>query len=198
MRRAERRDIAPLTLVLARAFDEDPFYNWLLPAGPRRAERFTAIFDLILSQMSDGLEETFTTDDAAGAALWLKPGLHKLSLWTQARLLPSFARILGWTNIPRGLRIMEHMDALHARYAPGPHFYLSVLGVDPSQQGRGTGTALLKPMFDRCDQERRLVYLETAREKNVAFYERHGFVVAAKTPHADFPTFWSMTREAQR
>lgn len=196
VRRAEARDIAPLVPVLARAFDQDPFYNWLLPPGPRRGAAFTAIFELILGQMSDGLRETFTTADTAGAALWLKPGTQKLSLWTQARLLPSFARILGWSNIPRGLRIMQHMDELHARFAPGQHFYLSVLGVDPAQQGRGLGARLLQPMLERCDRERQLVYLETAREKNVHFYARHGFKVAAQTPHHEFPTFWSMTREA--
>jgi ribosomal protein S18 acetylase RimI-like enzyme len=197
VRRAEPRDVAALVGVLARAFDADPFYNWLLPQGPRRAQSFAAIFELILARMSDDLRETFTTSDASGAALWLKPGMQKLSLWSRARLLPSFARIVGWGNIPRGLRIMDHMDALHARFAPGPHFYLSVLGVDPTQQGRGLGAQLLKPMLERCDRERHLIYLETSREKNVPFYERHGFKLAAKTPYRDFPTFWSMTRDAQ-
>jgi ribosomal protein S18 acetylase RimI-like enzyme len=197
VRRAAPRDVATLVGVLSRAFDADPFYNWLLPQDARRASSFKAIFELILAEMSEGLRETFTTSDVGGAAIWLSPGMHKLSLFRQAQLLPAFSRILGWRNIPRGLRILEHMDALHARFAPEPHFYLSVLGVDPSQQGRGLGSQLLEPMLARCDRDRYRVYLETARAENLPFYERHGFQTQALTEHADFPTFWSMTRAAR-
>jgi ribosomal protein S18 acetylase RimI-like enzyme len=181
--------------VLARAFDQDPFYNWILPQDERRARSFVDIFELILRRMSDELAETFTTTDRSGCVIWKRPGTHKLSLLRQAQLLPAFASILGWSRIPRGFRLIEHMDALHARFAPEPHVYLYVLGVDPPQQGRGLGGKLLGPGFERADQERHRIYLETARAENVPFYERHGFKLQLETKHHEFPTLWSMTRE---
>jgi ribosomal protein S18 acetylase RimI-like enzyme len=194
VRRAKTDDVAALVKVLAAAFDPDPFYNWILPQDGRRAQSFHDIFELILRRMSDELAETFTTDDLGGCAIWKRPGTHKLSLFRQAQLLPAFARILGWSSIPRGLRVIEHMDALHARFASEPHVYLYVLGVDPLQQRRGLGGKLLQPGLERADRERHRVYLETARAENVPFYERQGFKLELEAKHAEFPTFWAMTR----
>jgi len=195
VRRAQPGDVAALVEVLARAFDQDPFYNWILPQDWRRSRSFSGIFELILGRLFDELTETFTTTDVSGCAIWKRPGTHKLSLLRQARLLPAFAKVLGWSSIPRGLRIVEHMDALHARFAPEPHVYLYVLGVDPAQQHRGLGGKLLAPGLERCDREGHRVYLETARAENVPFYERHGFKLELAAEHREFPTFWSMTRQ---
>jgi ribosomal protein S18 acetylase RimI-like enzyme len=194
VRRARPGDVATLVQVLARAFDRDPFYNWILPQGRRRAASFDGMFELILTRMADNLAETFTTGDVAGCAIWKRPGTHKLSLFRQAQLLPAFAKIIGLSSIPRGLRIVEHMDALHERFAREPHVYLYVLGVDPTAQRRGLGSRLLEPGLLRCDRERHRVYLETARAENVAFYERQGFKLELEARHAEFPTFWAMTR----
>lgn len=194
VQRATTADIPGMAASLARAFHDDPFYDWLLPKGPGRAPAALGFFRLLLRQLSNDLQQTYTLPDRAGCALWLPPGKHQLSWWRQARLIPSFTRVVGLEGIPRGLRIIAHMDALHERFAPEPHYTLSVLGVDPAAQGRGLSRLLLEPMLARCDDEKRLVYLETAKARNVPLYERYGFVSRAETKHQEFPTFWSMTR----
>jgi ribosomal protein S18 acetylase RimI-like enzyme len=195
VRRAGPGDLPALVRMLARAFDADPFYNWILPQDARRAQSFIGIFELILGRMSDDLSETFATTALDGCAIWKRPGNYKMSMLRQAQLLPSFARILGWRSIPRGMRLLEHMDRLHARFAPEPHLYLYVLGVDPAQQRRGLGAQLLQPGFERADRERHRVYLETACADNVPFYERQGFQLQHTAEHAEFPTLWAMTRD---
>jgi ribosomal protein S18 acetylase RimI-like enzyme len=89
------------------------------------------------------------------------------------------------------------MDELHARFAPEPHYTLSVLAVVPERRGRGLGAALLTPLLERCDAERKGIYLETSNASSVPFYERHGFELRAETAHPTFPTLWSMTRAAR-
>ena len=195
VRRAGPGDVPALVKVLARAFDADPFYNWILPQDARRAPSFIGMFELILGRMSDKLCETFATAALDGCVIWKRPGTHKLSVLRQAQLLPSFTRILGIRSIPRGMRLLDHMDRMHARIAPEPHVYLYVLGVDPAQQGRGLGGVLLQPGLERADRERHRVYLETARASNVPFYERHGFQLRQTAEHAEFPTLWAMTRD---
>ncbi|HVY28363.1 MAG TPA: GNAT family N-acetyltransferase [Polyangiaceae bacterium] len=195
LRRATPADSPQLVHVLSRAFEADPLYRFLVRPGPGRDARLAGLFELILRHLSDDWREVFTTANTDGVALWLRPGMQKVPALRQALLLPAFARVLGVRAMPPGLRIMAHMDALHARYAPEPHFYLSILGVDPARQGQGLGRELLSPMLERCDRERRRIYLETAQPKNVPYYERHGFRVLAETQHVEFPTLFSMARD---
>jgi len=76
------------------------------------------------------------------------------------------------------------------------HFYLQGLGVDPPRQGEGLGSAVMQPVLGRCDAERMPAYLETTKERNVGFYEQHGFVVVGQTRlPLEGPPMWFMARE---
>eukprot|EP01041_Mallomonas_annulata_P030478 gene30478-52615_t len=55
-----------------------------------------------------------------------------------------------------------------------PHWYLSMIGVDPSHHGQGLGSALLKAGLQRCDADGLPAYLESSNPKNVPLYERFG------------------------
>jgi len=193
IRSAQPSDAIHLAPMLARAFEQDPFFNWILPLHQQQRRRL-AMFELIMHE-ADNLAGAEVTSNLDACAIWKPTSGHKQSLREQLRLLPAFARIIGWTNIPRGLRITEHMDALHRRFAPAPHVYLYMLGVEPTVQRRGFGAALLEAGLSRCDREQHRVYLETGRQDNVAFYERHGFKLELAAEHHEFPTFWCMTRE---
>jgi ribosomal protein S18 acetylase RimI-like enzyme len=194
VRLARVEDIDTLSLTLSHAFHDDPLTNFILPTG--RAHRTASLryHRLLLGQLSNDLELTYTTPELDSVAMWLSPGRQQLSPRRQAELVPRFALALGLIRIPRGLRLIAHMDALHARFAPEPHYTLSVLGVLPERRGLGISHALLAPMLSRADAERLGVYLETAKAENVPYYERLGFVLRAETKHAEFPTLWSMTR----
>lgn len=67
------------------------------------------------------------------------------------------------------------------RHTPFRHWYLQLLGVDPGHQGQGYATALVNPMLARFDREGLPCCLDTMNGDNVAFYERFGFRVAAKS-----------------
>ena len=76
-----------------------------------------------------------------------------------------------------------------------PHLYLGVLGVDPARQGSGVGSALLVPGLELCDREGLAAYLETGRERNLAFYGRHGFRVTESIRLPAGPQVWLMRRD---
>ncbi len=96
----------------------------------------------------------------------------------------SFARRLR-SSLGQGLRVArrwaEVFEALAPLHPPEPHWYLSTLGVDPRQQRRGLGRALLAAWLADVDRDPTCAYLETDRPENVAFYERAGFVVLGET-----------------
>ena len=76
------------------------------------------------------------------------------------------------------------------------HFYLQGLGTDPDRQGEGLGSAVMQPVLERCDADGLPAYLESTKERNVGFYEQHGFEVVGKEQIAsDGPMLWLMWRE---
>jgi GNAT superfamily N-acetyltransferase len=52
-----------------------------------------------------------------------------------------------------------------------------VVGVDPERQGQGVGSAIIREGLALADRESRPCYLETSEPRNLAFYQRLGFVV---------------------
>jgi ribosomal protein S18 acetylase RimI-like enzyme len=194
LRKATVADLPEMARVLARAFDADPFYVWLVRQdGPREA-RMRRTFENMARLLSVDLQETYTTSAVDAAAIWKPPGESRLSIWKQLALLPAFAQATGWTRLPRLLRMMEYMEALHNELVPQPHFYLSVLGVDPDSQRRGLGSLLLQPVLSRCDKTDTKAFLETSHPDNLPFYARHGFELVREVKRPDWPDFWLMVR----
>ena len=81
--------------------------------------------------------------------------------------------------LPVAPRVQAYMDASRHNFylAHGPFLFVAYLGVDPSQQGRGLGSKLLKVALDRADAAGQWAYLEATNERNAELYKRHGFGV---------------------
>jgi ribosomal protein S18 acetylase RimI-like enzyme len=186
VRIATAADVPALAGVLARAFHDDPVSLFTNPLAASRERRLRFFFAGRLRTLV-GEELCFCTADRTGAALWAPPD--------------------GWHVPPReGLRTVRlanrraplvmagfaRMERLHPRE---PHFYLSSLGVVPEAQGRGLGSALMRPMLERCDREGVGAYLESSKESNVAFYGRHGFRVTGEMRFPRGPRLWLMWRD---
>jgi ribosomal protein S18 acetylase RimI-like enzyme len=175
---------------LARAFHDDPVIEWIFPDEGRRAgvsERFFTIrVRSLLAQ-----QELYTTDDHAGAACWAQPGRWEASplegLAFALRLLPLLRR--------RAPLIGRGWSAIESAHPHEPHYYLALLGTDPSVQGRGIGSALLRPVLEDCDRNEIPAYLESSKESNVAFYGRHGFRVTGELDLPEGPRIWFMWRD---
>ena len=69
-------------------------------------------------------------------------------------------------------------------------------GTDPDHQGQGLASAVMQPVLTRCDAEGVPAYLESTKERNVGFYEGHGFVVRSEEQiPLGGPQLWLMWRE---
>jgi GNAT superfamily N-acetyltransferase len=189
VRRASREDFAPLAEMLARAFYDDPVTSWFYPNPKRRMGRARRFFGIRLRQLADQ-DLIFTTSDHSGAALWTLPGRWREDLRQSLMLLPMLPVLL-----PRIVRSTRAVREIERRHPVVPHYYLSVLGTDPDQQGGGVGSALLGPVLDRCDADGVPAYLESSKESNVEFYIRHGFSVTDRIDLPDGPPLWFMWRE---
>ena len=65
-----------------------------------------------------------------------------------------------------------------------PHWYLCVIGSDPTVRGAGFGQALMRSRLDRCDAEHAPAYLESSKQENVPYYMRFGFEVTGEITDA--------------
>jgi len=191
IRRARPHDIPALAVMLARAFDDDPVTKWAWPPDELRPwglERFqaTRLRQLIVH------EEVWTDESLSCAALWAPPDHWRASVRETAQIVPSFARARLLWRLPMVALGWEKLEYKHPRE---PHFYLAVLGTEPAAQGRGLGSAVLRGVLDQCDRDGVPAFLESSKERNIAFYARHGFRVTEEIRLLRGPPMWKMWRE---
>ena len=132
-----------------------------------------------------------------GAAVWL-PDLDPEGTWERLEQsgLDRAPAVLGAEAFERFAGVVGHLERLRQRDVSPLHWYLSVLGVDPSCQGQGLGGALLRPILDDADADGYPCYLETFEAKNAPFYQRHGFeVLVDDVEPSSGLRFWTFRRD---
>jgi GNAT superfamily N-acetyltransferase len=191
-----RADLKPTSAMMARAFDDDPLMTWIFPDESMRRRRLPAFF--AASMRGSGLRHAGTElavagDEVVGCATWLPPDVWMPSVWQQLVALPGYIRTLG-SRLSVASASYSALLRLHPQ-AP-PHWYLAGIGTDPPVQGTGIGSELMNSRLARCDAEGTPAYLESSKQRNVPFYERHGFTVTSElTIPGGGPTLWLMWRE---
>jgi GNAT superfamily N-acetyltransferase len=178
---------------LARAFYDDPIFNWILRDDARRLEQLRRAIRLFGERIWFEHDEVYTTDSVVGGACWLPPGKWRLPFFEELSLAPPLARIMGRDGLPRFLRAVRQSERRHPEK---PHYYLAMIGVAPEWQGKGMGTALMRPALERCDREGTPAYLEASSNRSRVCYERSGFTVTEEVPlPGGGPSWWAMWRE---
>jgi ribosomal protein S18 acetylase RimI-like enzyme len=196
VRKGDHAAIDRMANALAGAFYDDPAFSWVLRHDPRRMAVLRRGFAMFLRRVYLDHEQTYTTAATVGVAVWEPPGMWKLGIGEQLRLLPAMLGIFR-RHSARVLRSLAVLEAGHpAEPDHPPHYYLAFLGVEPQWQGRGLGAALLAPVLARCDDDRVPAYLEASTPRNRALYERHGFdVIGEFQLGRGAPPQWRMWRE---
>jgi ribosomal protein S18 acetylase RimI-like enzyme len=192
-----RELIGKLANMLAWAFHRDPLFEHALPDDQTRSQRMKSLFALNIKYgMQYG--DVYSASQN-GLAIWLPPGNSKITVRRALRVGMWLAPLkIGLRAVLRLGRLNTISKSLHERYAPNPHWYLFLLGVDLASQGRGLGGLLLQPVLDKADAARLPCYLETNNPSAVWFYQRHGFDVAAEHQTiASGLCLWAMRRESK-
>ena len=190
VRRATEADTDALSRTLAAAFHGDPVFGWCIRDAGDRERHLPGWFRLVVGALL-AHEETWCTDDAAGAALWVPAGTAPTTEEQDAALGGAIAAV-GAAELARFEALGGVMDAHHPTE---PHLYLWFAGVAPGHQGRGLGGRLLAARLARADAESQPAYLEATSERNRALYARHGFEVVGELRVDDSPPLWRMWRE---
>jgi ribosomal protein S18 acetylase RimI-like enzyme len=196
VRDADASDLAALIDITSKAYRADPLISYFVRDDSRQSDGLRRLFDFCLREQALAHGQVTMTRDARACAAWLPPADTRptMSPVEQVALLPRMARICSVARVPRLLATMRLLEQQHP--SGPPHHYLYLLAVVPERQGQGSGSALLQAGLRTIDRAGTATYLETASERNLAFYRRHGFVVTgqARLPF-DGPTVWFLWRE---
>nr|WP_225951976.1 GNAT family N-acetyltransferase [Mycobacterium sp. OAS707] len=189
-----RSDVRGAARVLAKAFYDDPVTSWMLPDDSSRLTALTRAFAPLARHhfLPRAGSEVGVRDGTVGAAtLWDPPGQRKPGLVEQLITTPTMLWAFR-SRVPASMRVMELMEKHHPEE---PHWYLMLIGSDPSVRGAGFGHALMRSRLDRCDAEGSPAYLENSNPKNEAYYLRFGFEIMGEIKLPDGgPPMWPMWR----
>ncbi|MGH9222876.1 MAG: GNAT family N-acetyltransferase [Acidimicrobiales bacterium] len=188
---AEHRDA--VAAAITAGFFDDPVTVWLLPDECRRAEILEPLFRLYVDAYIPH-DELYLAADGAGTAVWLPPGHKLLSPEGEEAYGAKVVEIAG----PDADRLFQLEETFAVYHPMAPHYYPNFVSVAPWAQGRGIGTALLRTVLDRADEEGVPSYLESTSPRNRRLYERLGYVCQGEFTLPDGgPRLSQMWREPQ-
>lgn len=192
MREAAASDRDEIAHSLARAFQDDPVSAFLFPDSTVRARRLPPFYASVI-RIFDQLGLVQTEDQLRGAAAWQPPA-------ARPKLRDVLPGMIGMGIALRStwFRLAKLNAAVVPFHPREPHWYLAILGTDPSAQRSGIASALIRPTLQRCDDEGIIAYLESSKEANISFYQRHGFRVAHEIEVPQGPKLWAMLREPSK
>lgn len=178
-------DAAFAAIVLA--FVTDPAARWSWP----QADDFLHNMPLAARAFggkSFALGTAYGIDRFAGVALWLPPGVPP----DEEALGTLIERTAPASIQQDAAGVFEQMASFHPHE---PHWYLPLIGVDPSRQGQRLGDKLMAHALNRCDADQLPAYLESSNPLNLSFYQRNGFEALGKIQIGSSPTLVPMLRK---
>lgn len=162
-------ELAAAAGVLVRSFAADPGLLFVLPDRADRARLGPSLARTMLSFVLRCGAPLVTAPPVRGFALWFPSDAREPTSddFAETGIADVPARI-GPEPWARFKRLIDQLDTLHPQYAPEPHWYLTMLGVDPSWQRRGIGEALMRPVFAAADRDGTPCYLEAPTDRERA------------------------------
>ena len=173
--------------VITLAFSTDPVARWMYPNSQQYLEYFPNFIRLLGGKAFE-TETAYYVNSFSAAALWLAPGVSP----DEDALVALFQNTVSKSLQDDAFAFFEQMGKFHL---PEPHWYLPMIGVDPTQQNKGYGAMLMHHALAVCDREGLPAYLESSNPRNITLYLRHGFEIIGKIQAGSSPAMFPMRRE---
>ncbi len=183
--------------VLSRALYGDPMTIHVLPDNTERKLKLHHVYQMLVCLGVRWGEAYAISSNLEGIAVWIPYKTYKeYTIRTLRCSIKARLNKLGRGAGKRFKPIDKYNAEAHKEFAPNEHWYLQVIGVDPQNQGKGYGSALMKYMLEKIDENKVPVYLETSTEKNVKFYEKLEFIVMKEAiiPDTRVPVYYMLRK----
>lgn len=171
---ASIEQIQSVAVILAKAFVDDPMFEFIFPDDSTRLQALMAFF------------QPFVADGIKRGKILLAPANQGACIWYPAEVCvfdDEFEAVINqvvtisaqWGGAESGLRC-EHLANQVGAYEPSD-LRCEVLWIAllPEARGQGLGGHLLQPALNAADAQGLGAYLVSSNVRNHSFYERHGF-----------------------
>ena len=169
MTQAKLEDKEIVIDILVNSFRDNMSVNYIIKQDEKRLFRIRKLmeysFDVCLLFGSVLLSE-----DKKGCALVLFPHRRKTSIKAILLDVKLVFYCCGIMNVSKALKRESKIKALHPKK---PFKHLWFIGVQPGEQNKGIGSAILKHVINDDSP----VYLETSTLKNIPWYKKFGFEI---------------------
>jgi ribosomal protein S18 acetylase RimI-like enzyme len=187
--KATSQHTEPCAAALLLAFSNDPFVRWMFPDPERYLTYFGAVTRLFTVSAIES-SSAYLARDARGSAIWFPPGAptdrSAVDDLMQAGIVEA-----------RKAEVFGMLALIGGSHPKEDHWYLQLLGVDPSSQGSGYGSAMLEHSLRAVDESHLAAFLVSSNARNQPLYERFGFRVTQAVQAGASPSVWPMLREAR-
>ncbi len=176
VRNAESGDVDGAVAALGAAFANDPLMLYLFRDHPDGVRAGVMAFFSILLRVRIALDMPAYVlqhgDDVLGAVMG----------YDTSRPAWPASFVEEWRQFEDGspgiaTRMAAYEKICDAHQPDDAHYYLGVIGVHPSLQGKGAGKAMLDAFYalSHADVASHGVYLDTANPRSLQFYDDNGF-----------------------
>lgn len=188
-------ELESATIVLARAFHEDPLLSYVMGEhdgeGDPRVRKFfsfTCQIRLTLGWPLLGVEHS----GELRAVMALTP--PAADEWAPS-LVESYKELLTLMGPEANARFDPYRTWVEAQRPRDPHYYLGIIGTSKADQGKGFGRMLLDRVhaLSESDLLSTGVGLDTDSEDNVSLYQHFGYTITGHMVLGGLYT-WAMFR----
>ena len=173
---------------LIMGFSSDPFHRWLMP-DPTIYYRNFKLFTENACKQSFFVDGVYGDENNYGTAVWFSPGFD-----IDFTDISEAYKDIPKDRIEEAFKIFEEIDDSRVHDA----WYLEYLAVDPSKQGLGLGSLILKESLKVIDELGEAAYLESSNPQNMSLYERYGFRFLKKIQVGSSPQLNTMIRQPKK
>lgn len=171
MIKAQTKDRSLVVNILTGSFNDNKSVNYIIRQDSSRSRRLTRLMEYSFDYCQL-FGEIYLSADRTACALTLLPDTKRTTLRSIALDVSLALSCIGLSNLKK---VMTRESAVKKVHPEGNFCYLWFIGVQPSEQNKGVGSALLKEIIAHTESLHRPIYLETSMPKNLPWYKKFGF-----------------------
>lgn len=164
-------DSTLLTDILSASFQDNKSIQYLVKQDAKKETRIRQLMKYSINYCTE-FGKLILSNNKKACALLVYPYKKTTSIRSVLLDLQLVVQVIGISNIRKAIAREREIKKMHPAT---PFAYLWFIGVDPAEQGKGIGSQLLHEIMAEAAETQLPLYLETSTEKNLPWYEKHGF-----------------------